>query len=67
VEQRFFDSCKYATEAGVSIYNAKVQAYAAFVDAFKARIAVYEATIRGELAKVDATKRRWRPSRPRPR
>jgi hypothetical protein len=56
VEQRFFDSCRYATEAGVSIYNAKVQAYAAFVDAFKARIAVYEATIRGELAKVDAYK-----------
>jgi hypothetical protein len=56
VEQRFFDSCKYATEAGVSIYNARVQAYAAFVDAFKARIAVYEATIRGELAKVDAYK-----------
>jgi hypothetical protein len=56
VEQRFFDSCKYATEAGVSIYNARVQAYAAFVDAFKARIAVYEATIRGELAKVEAYK-----------
>ena len=56
VEQRFFDSCKYATEAGVSIYNARVQAYAAYVDAFKARIAVYEATIRGELAKVEAYK-----------
>jgi hypothetical protein len=56
VEQRVFDSCKYATEAGISIYNARVQAYAAFVDAFKARIAVYEATIRGELAKVEAYK-----------
>jgi hypothetical protein len=56
VEQRFFDSCKYATEAGISIYNARVQAYAAYVDAFKARIAIYEATIRGELAKVDAYK-----------
>jgi hypothetical protein len=56
VEQRVFDSCKYATEAGISIYNARVQAYAAFVDAFKARIAVYETTIRGELAKVDAYK-----------
>jgi hypothetical protein len=56
VEQRVFDSCKYATEAGISIYNARVQAYAAFVDAFKARIAIYEATIRGELAKVEAYK-----------
>lgn len=56
VEQRFFDSCRYATEAGVSIYNARVQAYAAYVDAFKARISVYEAQIRGELAKVEAYK-----------
>lgn len=56
VEQRIFESCRYATEAGVQIYNARVQAYSAFLEAFKARVAVYEATIRGELAKVDAYK-----------
>lgn len=56
VEQRMFDSCKYATEAGVSIYNARVQAYTVFVDAFKARIAIYEAQVRAELAKVEVYK-----------
>jgi hypothetical protein len=56
VEQRLFDSSKYATEAGISIYNAKVQAYGAFLDAYKTKIAIYEAKIRGELARVDAYK-----------
>lgn len=56
VEQRLFDSCKFATEAGISIYNARVQAYIAYLDAFKARIAIYEAQVRGELAKVDVYK-----------
>lgn len=54
VEQRLFDSCKYATEAGIAVYNARVQAYAAYVDGFKARVAVYEAQVRGELARVEA-------------
>lgn len=56
VEQRIFESCKYATEAGVAIYNARVQAYAAFLEAFKARVNIYEAQIRAELAKVEAYK-----------
>lgn len=56
VEQRLFDSCKFATEAGISIYNARVQAYIAFLDAFKARVAIYEAQVRGELAKVEVYK-----------
>lgn len=56
IEQRFFDSCRYATEAGISIYNARVQAYGMFVEAFKARISVYESQVRAELAKVDAYK-----------
>lgn len=56
VEQRLFDSCKYATEAGISIYNARVQAYGALVDAYKARLAVYESQVRGELAKVEVYK-----------
>jgi hypothetical protein len=54
VEQRLFESCKYATEAGIAIYNGKVQAYTAFVDAYKTKVAIYEAQIRGELARVDA-------------
>lgn len=56
VEQRLFDSCRYATEAGISLYNAKVQAYTAFVDAYKTKVAIYEAQIRGELARVDVYK-----------
>jgi hypothetical protein len=54
VEQRLFDSCKFATEAGIAIYNARVQAYAAYVDAYKARVNIYEAQIRAEIARVDA-------------
>lgn len=56
VEQRLFDSCKYATEAGVAIYNAQVQAYAAYLDAYKTKVNIYEALVRGELARVDAYK-----------
>jgi hypothetical protein len=65
VEQRLFESCKYATEAGVAIYNARVQAYAAFVDAYKPRsrstrrrsvprspVEVYKAQIEAETAKA---------------
>ena len=54
VEQRFFESCKYATEAGIAIYNAKVQAYAAYVDAYKGRVQAYVAQVQAETAKVDA-------------
>jgi hypothetical protein len=54
VEQRLFESCKYATEAGIAIYNAKVQGYAALVDAYRGRVQIYEAQIRAEIAKVDA-------------
>jgi hypothetical protein len=54
VEQRLFESARYATEAGVSIYNAKVQAYGAMVDAYRAKVGVYEARIRAEVSRVDA-------------
>lgn len=53
-EQRLFESTRYATEAGVSIYNAKVQAYAAMVDVYRAKVQAYEARVRAETAKVDA-------------
>lgn len=56
VEQRLFESVKYATEAGVAVYNAQVQAYAAYLDAYKTKVAVYEAQIRAELGKVEAYK-----------
>lgn len=54
VEQRLFDACRFATEAGVSIYNARVQAYAAYVDAYKTRASIYEAQVRAEVSKVEA-------------
>jgi hypothetical protein len=56
VEQRLFDAVKYATEAGIQIYNAQVQAYAAYLDAYKTKVAIYDAMIKGELAKVEAYK-----------
>lgn len=56
VEQRLFESAKYATEAGIEVYNASVRAYAAYLDAYKTKVAIYEARIRGELAKVEAYK-----------
>lgn len=56
VEQRLFESTRYATQAGVEIYNSQVRAYAAYVDAYKTKVAIYEAQIRGELAKVEAYK-----------
>lgn len=54
VEQRLFESTKYATEAGISIYNSQVQAFTAMVEAYRAKAQVYESKIRGEVAKVDA-------------
>lgn len=56
VEQRLFESSKYATEAGIEIYNAKVRAYAAYLETYKTKVAIYEARIRGELAKVETYK-----------
>lgn len=53
-EQRLFEASRYATEAGVTIYNAKVQAFAAMVDVYRAKVGAYEAQIRAETAKVDA-------------
>lgn len=54
VEQRLFESTKYATEAGIQIYNAKVQAFGAAVDVYRAKVAVYEAQVRAETQKVEA-------------
>lgn len=56
VEQRIFESCKYATEAGLALYNAKVKAYEAYLNAYRTKIDIYKAQIDGELAKVQAYK-----------
>jgi hypothetical protein len=53
-EQRLFDASRYATEAGVSIYNAKVQAFGAMVDVYKTKVQIYQARIAAETALVDA-------------
>lgn len=55
-EQRLFEAARYATQAGIEIYNARVKAYASYLDAFKTRVQIYEAQIRGEMAKVEAYK-----------
>lgn len=55
-EQRAFEAYRYATEAAISIYNAKVQAYTAYVDAYKAKVQIYDALVRAEIAKVEAYK-----------
>lgn len=54
VEQRLFESTRYATEAGISIYNAQVQSFSAMVELYRSKIAIYEAQVRAEIAKVDA-------------
>jgi hypothetical protein len=54
VEQRLFEASRYATEAGVTIYNAKVQAFAATVDVYRAKVAAYAERVRAETARVDA-------------
>lgn len=56
VEQRVFETCRYATEAGISIYNAKVQAYAQMVEVYKVKVQAYTARVQGELAKVEVYK-----------
>lgn len=56
VEQRIFESCKYATEAGIAVYNARVETYKAYLAAYQTKVEIYKARIQGELAKVDAYK-----------
>ena len=54
VEQRLFESCKYATEAGISIYNAKVQAFQAMTEVYKTKVQIYSAEIAAQTALIDA-------------
>ena len=52
VEQLTFESCKYATEAGIEIYNAQVKKYEVLIEAYKAKIAYFDAQIREQEAAV---------------
>lgn len=54
VEQRVFDSVKYATEAGVAIYNAKVQAYQAMTEVYRSKVQAYQALVQAEVSRVEA-------------
>lgn len=56
VEQRVFESTKYATEAGIAVYNAQVKAYESYLDAYKLKVSIYEAKVRGALATVEVYK-----------
>lgn len=56
IEQRRFESCKYMTQAGIDIYNAKVQAYTAYLEAYKTKVQIYEAEIRAQIALVEVYK-----------
>ena len=56
IEQRMFETAKYTTEAGITVYNAKVEAYKSLLEAYRTKVTIYEAVIRGEIAKVEAYK-----------
>lgn len=55
-EQRLFEASKYATEAGVAIYNARVEAYGRMVQVYQTKVSIYQAQIQAEVSKVDAYK-----------
>lgn len=52
-EQRVFEAAKYATDAGVAIYNAQVQAFAQLVNVYRAAIDIYVAQIQGAKLTVE--------------
>jgi hypothetical protein len=54
--QRTFEAAKYATEAGIALYNAQVQAYTASLEAYKTQALVYDTQIKGLMAQVEITK-----------
>ena len=53
VETRVFEAARFATQAQVEIYNAKVTAYGRMVDMYRAKVAVYEAVVRAEQQRVE--------------
>jgi hypothetical protein len=54
--QRSFEAARYLTEAGVQIYNAEVQAFAARIQGFQASVQAYEASMRGIETYVEQLK-----------
>lgn len=53
IEDRRFQTAKYQTEAQVSIFNAKVEAFKGMLEAYRAKVQVFEARIRAEAQKVE--------------
>jgi len=53
IAQRAFESCKYVTEAAVSIYNASVEAYKAALDGYRTQAQVFETLLKGAQIQVD--------------
>lgn len=51
-EQRAFEAVRYATQAGIDIYNAQVQAYAQRLAAYKSAIDAYTAQLEGAKVTV---------------
>lgn len=56
IEQRAFEATRYATEAGIAIYTARVQAFGQMVDLYRSKVQAYEVRLRGELARVEVYK-----------
>lgn len=56
VQQRALDAAKYAVQALIELYNAKVLEYNAGIEGYKALAQVYRDRIQGELAKVEVYK-----------
>jgi hypothetical protein len=56
IAQRQFEYTKYATEAGIAIYNANVEAYKASLDGYRTQALVYDTQVKGLLAQIEALK-----------
>lgn len=56
VQQRSFEAARFALEAALEIYKAKVDAYRAKAQAFGVAAKVYEAKIRAEIVKAELYK-----------
>ncbi len=51
-EQRNFDATKYATDAGIQIYNAQVEAFKTRLEVYRSAITLYQAQLEGAKTQV---------------
>ena len=51
-EQRNFDATKYATDAGIQVYNAGVEAFKTRLEVYRSAITVYQAQLEGAKTQV---------------